>query len=237
MPVADIYHLLMERRGHFEAAKQDVIRWSQQPPTSSHTRRPFESGRATTVPITVATNTQGVVEDEPYIKIDFDNPDFIFDKDAPESFSEPSRRKRQSQVRPKNAKKPTAKPLKRTISAVQTSRTPTRLRSPSYCVPRSPYTPTKSPARTPEVGPKPRKGQAVKSSKSKVVGDINRGLRETSYDRSFIVPDEETLNSDEHFSESDEADIDMTDDGTDLTIDMQPEFAYNSDVLPSPVSR
>lgn len=63
-------------------------------------------------------------------------------------------------------------------------------------------------------------------------------MRETSYDRSFIVPDEEVLLEDsDTYSESEEVDIDMTDDGTDLTIDMEPEYSYNSDILSSPMSR
>ena len=64
-------------------------------------------------------------------------------------------------------------------------------------------------------------------------------MRETSYDRSFIVPDEvvfEFEDSDATYSESGQVDVDMTDDGTDLTIDMEPEYSYNSDILSSPCS-
>ncbi|KAF3041886.1 hypothetical protein E8E12_004789 [Didymella heteroderae] len=184
LPVADIYHLLMERRVHFEAAKQDVIRQSQRP---FATQRPQPQTRAATFPSTRSDDIQRDVENDTYIKIDFDDPEIIFDKDAPtESLPESSRQRRPSQARPK----------------------------------------------------KSAKKSTVKSSKGRVAGDINRGMRETSYDRSVIVPDEEVLeDADETYSESDNADVDMTDDGTDLTIDMEPEFSYNSDILSGPMSR
>jgi hypothetical protein len=243
LPVADNYHLLMERRGHLEAAKQDVIRQSQQPPASSRTRKPLESGRAATIPLIAAVDVQEKVKDEPYIKIDFDDADFIWDRDAPvEPPSEPSRRKHPSQARPKKtAKFPTAKPTQSTVEVVRPSGS-AFARYRSGAVPRSPDTPSRSSAkeptclRTPSRATKVPKGHAAKRSKGKGTGDINRGMRETSYDRSFIVPDEEVLeDSDETYSESDEVDIDMTDDGTDLTIDMEPEYSYNSDVLSSPI--
>ena len=78
----------------------------------------------------------------------------------------------------------------------------------------------------------------MRKTKGRGAGDINRGMRETSYDRSFIVSDEEVLveDSDDTYSESDGADVDMTDDGTDPTIDMEPGYSYNSDILSSPMS-
>ncbi|KAJ4377073.1 hypothetical protein N0V86_006514 [Didymella sp. IMI 355093] len=245
LPVADIYHLLMERRGHVEAAKQDVIRRSQQPPASSRTRRSLKSERAATVPLIAAVDVQQKVKDEPYIRIDFDDADFIWDRDAPaEPPSEPSRRKRSSQARlKKTASFPTAKPTQSTVEVVRPSGS-AFASCRTGAVPRCPDTPSRSSAKeptclgTPSRATKVPKGHTTKRSKGKGTGDINRGMRETSYDRSFIVPDEEVLeDSDETYSESDEVDIGMTDDGTDLTIDMEPEYSYNSDILSSPTHR
>lgn len=229
LPLADLYHILVDRKGHFEVAKQEVLRLSQERVTSPPARTPFASGRAATVPLTAAINLEES-KDDTYIKIDFDDPDFMFDNDAPtEPSSESGRQRRYSQTKPKKvAAKVTKKPTKSALNAN----------------PRSSDTRTKSPAKgptwrkTPSRPAKSSKGHVVKSSQGKGVGDINRGIRETSYDRSFIVPDDEVPeDSDETYSESDEVDIDMTDDGTDLTIDMEPEFAYNSDIMSSSSSR
>ena len=249
LPVADIYHLLMERKGRLEEAKQDVIRQSQRRFATLPTQRPVPQARAATMPITTPNDMQKEVENDTYIKIDFDDPSFIYDNDAPvEPIAEAGRRRRNSRARPKKfAKKSTAnlKPMKTSTNALQPSGpTSTRTRSPSCSVPH-PRTPTKSRVKapttptTPTRAGKSRKGHVVKSLKGKGVGDINRGLRETSYDREFIVSDEEILveASDDTYSEGEEADIDMTDDGTDLTIDMEPGYSYNSNILLSPMSR
>jgi hypothetical protein len=247
LPVADLYHLLMERKGRFEEAKQDVIRQSQKSFAKPRTQRPLPPARAATVSTTVPNDMQTEVEDDTYIKIDFDDPGFIYDNDAPvEPLAEAGRHRRNSQVRSKKSvKKSTTKPTKSSTNATRLSgTTSTRLQSPSCSVRRPPSTPTKSRTKTPTYHTTPRraadfiKGHAAKSVTGKGAGDINRGMRETSYDRSFIVPDEEVLLEDsDTYSESEEVDIDMTDDGTDLTIDMGPEYSHNSDILSSPMSR
>lgn len=187
LPVADLYHLLMDRGGHFEAAKQDAIRRSQRPSTVFSTPKPPALARAATVPLTAPVDIQEQLEDETYVKIDFDDPDFKFDNDAPvEPPSELGRRRHHNQAQPKKtASKSIAKPVKNIARA----------------------------------------------------RDINRGMRATSYDLAFIVPDDEVLeDSDETYSMSDDSgtsDVDMTDDGTDSCIDMEPEYSYNSNILSS----
>lgn len=196
LPVADLYRLLIDRRGHFEAAKQDVIRQSQQPYASVSPQRPLAPSRAATVTQTTH-DIVPVIGDEPFIKLDFDDPDFMWDNAASE---EPRKQKRPSRAR-------AGKFAKGSGSKGKLSK---RLSS---------------------------------KGKGKSAGDVNRGMRETSYDRSFVVPDEEVLpDSDETYSDdtdpvSDQADVDMTDDGTNLTIDMKPRYSYNSDLLASPVSK
>lgn len=229
LPLADLYHILMDRKGHFKVAKEEVLRLSQERVTSPPAWTPFASGRAATVPLTAAINLEES-KDDTYIKIDFDDPDFMFDDDAPtEPPSEPGRQRRYSQTKPKKvAAKVTKKPAKSALN-VNPCSSGTRTKSPA-----------KGPTwrKTPSPPAKSSKGHVVKSSQGKGVGDINRGMRETSYDRSFIVPDDEVPeDSDDTYSESDEVGIDMTDDGIDLTIDMEPEFAYNSDILLIPSSR
>ena len=103
LPVADLYHLLMERKGRFEEAKQDVIRQSQRSFAKPRTQRPLPPARAATVSTTVPNDMQAEVEDDTYIKIDFDDPGFIYDDDAPvEPLAEAGRHRRNSQVRSKS---------------------------------------------------------------------------------------------------------------------------------------
>lgn len=245
LPVTDLYRLLMDRQGRFEEAKQDVIRQSQRPSATTPTLKPPSSARAATSPITIANDVQDKDEDGPYIKFDFDDPSFIYDNDAPiEPFPE-GRNRKNSQVRPKESgKNVTTKSVKSNPHVGKASGTASqRTQNSSHTASRLPGTPTKPHVEisthptTPTRAIKTRKDHIVKSSKGKGPGDINRSLRETSYDRHFVVPDEEILLDDsDTYSGSEGADVDMTD-GTDLTIDMQPEYSYNSAILASPVSR
>ncbi|KAF1361573.1 hypothetical protein EJ07DRAFT_154342 [Lizonia empirigonia] len=91
LPVADLYHLLMERGGQFEATKQEVIRASQAPRARPSQYRPNANGRAAVVPCASPIDDQ---EEEKYIKIDLDDPAFMWDNDAPATPPpEPCRRK------------------------------------------------------------------------------------------------------------------------------------------------
>lgn len=190
LPVADIYHPLMERRGRLEEAKQDVIRQNQRMFTTSSMRKPLPGARVATVSATITNEVEEKDEDDTYIKIDFDDPSFLYDNDAPmEPSAEASRQRRNSQVRPKKSvRKSAAKPTKSATNAPHSfGHGSTRPRSPSYTSPRSPGTSTKSNLKTmypttPTRAAESRKSHVIKSSKGKSVGDMNRGLRETSYD-------------------------------------------------------
>lgn len=179
IPIADLYHLLMDRQGRFDVAKQDVLRMSSTSLTSLFSARSSAQTKAGTVPLASPTQKMGAI-DKPIVKIDFDDPRFIWDIEVPTTPPQGSRtRKRYSRAK--------------------------------------------------------NQGKATKVGSA---GDINRGMRETSYDREFIIPDDEILsNSDASYSDSNQSsssDIDMMDIDSDLAIDMQPEYAYNSDILSSP---
>ena len=246
LSVADLHHLLVDRKGHFEAAKQSVTRASQVPLAPRPLLNPFILPRAVTAPLSAPTDNQREVESEPYIKIDLDDSVFIWDNDAPATPPpEPNRHKQSKRAKPRKFMlKTTTKPIKSTKKASRASKlAPAHARSPMSSCPCSPSahnapsTKATHSSQTPNSAAKPHKGHAVKSSKGRSIGDINRGIRETSYDRSFIIPDEVLDDSDDTYSESDgesSSDVDMTDDGTDLNIDMEPEYAYNSDILSSP---
>lgn len=208
LPVADLYHLLMDKNGHFEAAMKDVVRASQAPRNASLYSNALSPSRAAATPLACLQRVSEEPKDDAEIKIDFDDPMFTWDNDAPASpLPEPRRRKDRTQKTPKGIR------FKSKVS--------------------SSIRPTKGTASNPTQ----HKSHIVKRSRR--TGDINRGIRATSYDLEFIVPDDEVLaNSDDTYTDASEHSavsyIDKTDDGTDLLIDMEPEYAYHSDVLRSP---
>lgn len=197
VPVADLYHLLVNKKCLFDAANQEAMRMSENPFTPKPAKASIQA-RAATVPPTDSVHQ----EDDsagPWIKIDFDNPAFRYDHvDAPATPPPDSRRQKQRKRPKENTRKTTTEPLK----GVRGDRKSTSCRQ----------------------------------------SDINRGVRETSYDRDFVVPDDDDGaldNSDDSYSDSDESatsDTDMMDDDADLSIDMEPPYAYNSDILSSPSS-
>ncbi|KAL1596768.1 hypothetical protein SLS59_007800 [Nothophoma quercina] len=205
--------------------------------------------RAATVPI--PNKAQDDVDDDDKIKIEFDHT-FTWDNDAPATPPpELGRRRHHNKPIPKTASKP-AKPIGKPSRSLMSAPASSQCFTFSEIFSAKPSPPaTKSfkaqhakPTKSFDAAGKPRKGHAIKvtKGKAKTSGDINRGMRATSYDREFIVPDEEVIleNSDDTYSDSSDnstSDIDTTDDGTDLAIDMEPEYAYNSDILSSPGSR
>lgn len=238
--VADLYHLLVEKHGRFDVAKQDVVRMSRGPTIPMPAVRSSTQARAATVPLTDPIQTMDV-GDKPGVKIDFDDPLFIWDIEAPLT-PPPQSRKRKKASQPKNGvskKKPKC--------SEGTSKFPRRSDSPrpraqglnsTKPSPAKLSKTTKDTSRTYAKALQDFGDYKTKSKKAGNAGDINRGVRETSYDREFIVSDDEKLdNSDGSYSDSEQSaasDVDMMPVDADLVIDMQPEHAYDSDVLSSP---
>ncbi|KAJ4983292.1 hypothetical protein SVAN01_11219 [Stagonosporopsis vannaccii] len=188
---------------------QDVIRASQPVHTATTPSNTFRSATVVAARPT-AFDREALAKDERKIKIDFDDPMFTWDNDAPVTPpTKHGQRRRQAQIK-----------LKRTTAKLKTG----------SCTAVANATGLMKDADDSE---KQHRGHIVKGSKR--TENINRGIRATSYDLDFIVPDDEILeHQDDRHSDPDDitaCDIDMTDDGTDLVIDMEPEFAYNSDVL------
>ena len=232
LPVSDLYHMLVERKGHFEVAKQDVIRASQAPCGQPFQAKPAAFGRAATVPVIAPIYVKdGDEEDEDMVKIDLEDPVFMWDNDAPATPPpEPTRRKQSNQARSKTTtqrKKTPVRPLQASKSA------PARVRRPkpagsclSETIKVQSAKLTKIVTSSGLTAALPSRFDARKP-KGRGAVDINRGIRATSYDREFIVPDEQSVEeSDESYSESDGEHMG--------DIDMEPEYAYNSDVLSSP---
>ncbi|XPS78333.1 hypothetical protein M3J09_010349 [Ascochyta lentis] len=224
LPIADLYHLLSEKGGRLEAAKQELSDRSQIAPTPS-SANPIALARASTVPLTKPIYIEDDGRDEPYIKIDLDDPAFMWDNDAPTTPPpETSRRKQNSKAKPNLTPKSFARP-----TAKHKRPRPTDARS------------TKTTGKQTAVPTKKLLEPGVaRRSKGGDAGDINRGTRETSFDRSFIASDDEIVeNSDDTYSDSEDgaaSDINMNDDETDLSIDMEPRYAFNANILSTPGS-
>ncbi|KAJ4357029.1 hypothetical protein N0V95_002835 [Ascochyta clinopodiicola] len=222
IPVADLYNLLHEKKGSFEAAKRALLNASRLP-RKTPSLIPAAPTRATTVPLTRLGASEDDDRDEPYIKMDLDDPAFMWDNDVPATPPpEPRGRKQNSQGRLKEL---TAKFFTKAPAGAWHSKHSATF--PSKKFGHQIADSTKNAC----------KGSIANKMKGKGAGDINRGMRETSYDRGFIVPDEEMVEeSDITYSGSDDdttSDTDITDDGTDLSIDMEPEYAFNADILSS----
>ncbi|KAF3006068.1 hypothetical protein E8E13_010986 [Curvularia kusanoi] len=209
LPVAELYHLLMENCGRFEMAKGEAVRRSQIPPN------PTPLPRAGAAQLTKPVGEDDAT-DETVVKIDYDDEIFLYDMESLD-------------LSPRKSKPDTSKPKKPK---------------------KRPPTPSKNLRKTCTTESKGQttKGKACKTKDkgyvleevSPYTGDINRGIRETSEDRAFVVPDDEVLfeNSDADYSDSDHStssEEDLLGEEEDLAIDIEPEYAYNSDVLsPSP---
>lgn len=238
LPVSDLYHILVEKKGHFEVAKQDLIRASQAPCAQYLRAKLNVSSQAAPI------EDDYVDKEEDMIKIDLDDPVFMWDNDAPATPPpEPLRRKQSSKAKTGTTarqKKSGMQPVQSNKSIEQAQR-PKAVRS---CPPNMSNVQHERTTKVGTVSPSPAAFSGCYSSdgtKAKVAVGINRGIRATSYDLEFIVPDDRFIeDTDESYSESDgsySSDIDMDDDGTDLGIDMEPEYAYNSEVLSSPGGR
>lgn len=219
LPVADLYHLLMEKEGHFEVAKQNVMRMSQTPLTS--TSLPV---REKTMPL-----ADPVVEGEEIkVKIDFDDEFFIYDAECPETqlpdLRRPKPRSHTKEVK-KGLQKSTLKPRKGVARKKSTEDS-------------GEYT-----------GDINRGIRETSHDREFIASDDEVPLDDSDADYSDSDQSVATVTSssesdtdmaiDEEsgcaLSVSTEGAREMdTDDDEDLEIDMQPEYAYNADVWASP---
>ncbi|KAH6629435.1 hypothetical protein C7974DRAFT_424475 [Boeremia exigua] len=229
LPVADLYYLLMENKGHFETAKEDVLRTSSAlVDSASPLRRILPPEAATASLTTPVDHQQDETHGEPLVKIDLDDPAFMFDHEAP--VTPPPRSGKRRQQRQPKPKKSTRKMS--ATSTRQATKPHFEVRSsqagvhnfPSssssrLCEVRS-ATSDKRP-QTPTHLEKPLQSYAATNSTWKKSGVVNHYLRETSYDRSFIVSDDEVFeDSDGTYADSATSDIDITDDEADLLLEV-----------------
>ncbi|UPX10080.1 uncharacterized protein EKO05_0000752 [Ascochyta rabiei] len=226
IPVADLYRLLNDEKGRSEAAKRALSNASQSP-SNLLSLSPVALTRATTVPRTTLFAIEDHDRDEIYIKTDLNDPAFMWDNDVPATPPpEPRGLRQNSQAK---LKKPTGKSF---------ARPPVRARLSKPAVTCSSKTSKEQATKSTRNA---LKESTTKKLKGRSAGDINRGVRETSYDRSFIVFDDVLIEeSDVTYSGSDDgttSDTDMNDDETGLSIDMETQSTFNVDILSSPGHR
>ena len=221
LPIADLYHILVEKEGRFEVAKQNVIRMSQTPSTS--TSLPV---RAKAVPPAVPDPEDEDVK----VKIDFDDDFFIYDAECPDTQLPVTRPKQGSH--PKKAKKSPQKAAPKPRKGLATKKTAKE--SGEY------------------TGDINRGIRETSHDREFIASDDETPLDDSDAD---YFDSDRTVATDMSSSESDTdmavdeesecassvscesaSEID-TGDEEDLEIDMQPEYAYNSDVWASPNPR
>jgi hypothetical protein len=221
LPIADLYHLLVEMEGCFETAKEHVIRQSQT--LFSSTSLPV---REKTIP-----PADPVPEgDEVTVKIDFDDEFFIYDAECPDT-QLPDLRRPKQRSHPKKVKnglkKPAPKPRKGIATKKHTGEQDEYTGDINRGIRETSHD-REFIASDDEVPQDDSNAdysdsdQSVATVTSSTESDTDMAVDEESESASSV--------STEMASEMD------TDDDEDLEIDMQPEYAYNSDVLASPNS-
>ena len=219
LPVADFYHLLVEKEGRFEVAKQNVVRTSQ---------TPFGSAslpvRARAIP-----SSDPIPKDEDIkVKIDFDDDFFIYDDECPDNQLPVLRRPMQSS-HPKKAKKSPQKAAPKPRKGLATKKTARESGEYTGDINRGIRETSDdrefiaSDDEIPLDDP-----DADYSDSDQSVATV---VSSSDSDTDMAVDQEPEYTSSVSAETASEMD---TDDDEDLEIDMQPEYAYNANVWASP---
>lgn len=187
LPVRDLYHLLIEKKGHFEETLKHVVARASYTPTSptpSALPHVSQTQQASTAKILLdESSAQESDEEEIMVKLDLDDPAFIYDNDAPETPPPQIRRRPQTKQRSKGKSHKNRANQSKILKA-------------NASFPIKAYT-----------HPYKRKGTAYISIKKNSHNTDTR-LRETSSDREFIIADDVTFtnSSDSYHEESERSD-------------------------------
>jgi len=217
LPVADLYHLLVEKEGRFEAAKEHVIRQSQTPFSSTSL-----AVREKTIP-----PADPVPKDEDVkIKIDFDDDFFIYDDECPDNQLPDLRQPKQSS-HPKKAKKSRDVPKPRKgLATKKTARESGEYTGDINRGIRETSHDREFIASDDEVPLDDSDADYSDSDQS-----VATVTSSSDSDTDMAIDEEPEYPSSVSAETASEMD---TDDDEDLEIDMQPEYAYNADVWASP---
>jgi hypothetical protein len=204
LPVRDLYHLIIDSKGHLSSAKKQAIRMSEAPLARHHSVRPSSSRPAA---------QQDEDGDEIMVKINLNDPAFEFDTDEP-LLPEPAlQTKTKTNARPS---KPKPKPLNEQSQTKGAVRPPTKR--------------TKSePKSRPNIGVKRTKSAPINPTHARetsfdrefVVPDNTVHCVSSDSDEQDAGP----------INRHEDSDIEMIEDELDLDIDMNPRYAYNAGLL------
>jgi hypothetical protein len=227
--VSQLYHLFVDKEGHFETAKQYIIPKSPASQTVPHPVTPVKSQAILSQP-SDTNPTQDPYDDEVMVKIDWDNSDLLFDNDAPSFlFPEPKKSKKKP-AKKTSQSKAISKPKKQ-----QTKEHPQLKERAPLQKPSSNKAPTKKPpashsttAHTNKAAspfaPPPRPASIPTEPSSKIQtraihARANTSVKRTAHtpprsnthttvsDSDFLVPDEHVLSdSDQSYIDSDAVD-------------------------------
>jgi hypothetical protein len=204
LPVGDLYHLVIDSKGHLPTARRYAIRMSE---------APIACRQSVRSPLHISSPLErNEDDDEIMVKIDPNDPAFEWDTDEPPL----------PELAPKPKVQPPSKPSMKPKN--KQSKTKSIVGPPTKSIVGLPTKCTKSETKS-------RPNIRVKCTKSTPINPTH--TRESSFDREFVVPDNAVhlvlSDSDEEDAgppiTHDDSDIEMIDDPLDLSIDMQPTYA------------
>jgi hypothetical protein len=227
--VSQLYHLLVDKEGHFETAKQYIMPKS---PASQTVSYPATSGQPPAI-LSQCSNsnpTQDPYDDQVMVKIDWDNSDLLFDNDAPSFFFPEAKKPKKKPAKKTPQSKAVSKPKKQQTKKQPQPRKRAPLQKPSTtkAPPKKPHASHTTTAHTNKaaspVSPPPRPASISTDPPPKIQtrathARANTSVKRTAYtlprsskhkslrDSDFLVPDEHVLSdSDQSYIDSDAVD-------------------------------
>jgi hypothetical protein len=226
--VSQLYHLLVDKEGHFETAKQYIMPKSPACQAVPHPATSVGPQAILSQP-SYSNPTQDPYDDQVMVKIDWDDSDLLFDNDAPSFFPEPKKAKKkpakktpQSKAiskpkkqhinkRPKPKKR--APPQKPSSNKAPTKKPPTSHSTTAHTnKAASPFAPPPRPASIPtepssKIQTRAIHARANTSVKRTAHTPPRSNTHTTVSDSDFLVPDEHVLSdSDQSYIDSDAVD-------------------------------
>jgi hypothetical protein len=234
--VSQLYHLLIEKEGRFETAKEHITPKSPANLTTSYLATAVKP-QAILSQSSDSNLTQDPYDDQVMVKIDWDNSDLLFDNDAPSSLfpeakktkKKPAKKNPQSKAIPKSKKQQPKKPPQPKKSAPPQK--PSSKKAPPMKPPASHSTfantdkaASPSPKLKPSSAPPPRPASTQKKSFPRIqtratYARANTSVKRTAHtppcsskhkavrDSDFLVPDEHVLSdSDQSYIDSEAVD-------------------------------
>jgi hypothetical protein len=227
--VSQLYHLLVDKEGHFETAKEYMMPKIPASQTVSYPTTSIKPQAILSQP-SDSNPTQDPYDDQVMIKIDWDNSDLLFDNDAPNFLFPEAKKAKKKQAKKTPQSKAVSKPKKQQTKKQPQpkKRAPPRKPSTTKAPPKkapashstsaqtnkaaSPFAPPPGPASIPtdslpNVQTRATYARANTSVKRTASTPPRSSKHKSTRDNDFLVPDEHVLSdSDQSYIDSDAVD-------------------------------